>query len=84
MLATPDFAVLHMNGCTVHMQVYWNSRLETEHKRLVALFQPGQVVVDIMAGIGPFAVPAAQRGCEVSHAYGHIHLGSWATNSSYK
>jgi tRNA (guanine37-N1)-methyltransferase len=45
--------------------VYWNSRLETEHSRLVASFRPQDVIVDIMAGIGPFAIPAAQRGCEV-------------------
>ncbi len=45
--------------------VYWNSRLEQEHKRLVDTFRPGQVVVDMMAGIGPFAVPAAQKGCKV-------------------
>lgn len=49
-------------------KVYWNSRLETEHKRLVDTFKAGQVVVDVMAGIGPFAVPAAQRGCKVSLA----------------
>ncbi|KAK9916896.1 hypothetical protein WJX75_008445 [Coccomyxa subellipsoidea] len=46
-------------------EVYWNSRLEQEHKRLVDTFRPGQVVVDMMAGIGPFAVPAAQKGCSV-------------------
>ena len=28
-------------------------------------FKPGEVVVDAMAGIGPFAVPAAKRGCRV-------------------
>ena len=51
-------------------QVYWNSRLEAEHNRLVSSFAPGDVVLDIMAGIGPFAVPAGQRGCRVSQAQG--------------
>ncbi|KAL2635902.1 hypothetical protein R1flu_007381 [Riccia fluitans] len=45
--------------------VYWNSRLEFEHKRLPSQFTPGQVVVDMFAGIGPFAIPAAQKGCVV-------------------
>ncbi|KAA6423720.1 MAG: tRNA (guanine(37)-N1)-methyltransferase [Trebouxia sp. A1-2] len=48
-----------------YSQVYWNSRLETEHKRLVDSFRPGEVVLDVMAGIGPFAIPAAQKGCTV-------------------
>lgn len=52
--------------CDVVLKVYWNSRLETEHKRLVDTFKAGQVVVDVMAGIGPFAIPAAQKGCKVS------------------
>ena len=46
-------------------EVYWNSRLEQEHKRLTDTFSRGQVVVDMMAGIGPFAIPAAQQGCKV-------------------
>jgi tRNA (guanine37-N1)-methyltransferase len=45
--------------------VYWNSRLEGEHKRLFAQFKPGQIIVDMFAGIGPFAIPAAQQGCVV-------------------
>jgi Met-10+ like-protein len=48
-------------------QVYWNSRLEAEHSRLVQDFAPGDVVVDIMAGIGPFALPAARKGCKVCY-----------------
>ena len=45
--------------------VYWNSRLEGEHKRLFARFTPGQVIVDMFAGIGPFAIPAALQDCVV-------------------
>ena len=42
--------------------VYWNSRLHGEHARLIRQFRPNQVVADVMAGVGPFAVPAAKRG----------------------
>eukprot|EP00750_Incisomonas_marina_P017584 INCI2250.1.p1 GENE.INCI2250.1~~INCI2250.1.p1 ORF type:complete len:516 (+),score=73.01 INCI2250.1:251-1798(+) len=45
--------------------VYWNSRLQFEHKRLVDSFSPRDVVCDMMCGIGPFAVPAAMKGCRV-------------------
>jgi tRNA (guanine37-N1)-methyltransferase len=46
-------------------KVYWNSRLHTEHARLVDLFGPDDVVADGFAGVGPFAVPAAKKGCGV-------------------
>ncbi|XP_074278581.1 tRNA (guanine(37)-N(1))-methyltransferase 2 isoform X2 [Silene latifolia] len=45
--------------------VYWNSRLEHEHMRMVSLFQAGETICDMFAGIGPFAVPAALKGCTV-------------------
>ncbi|KDP32320.1 hypothetical protein JCGZ_13245 [Jatropha curcas] len=45
--------------------VYWNSRLEHEHMRLVSQFKPGETICDMFAGIGPFAIPAAQKGCVV-------------------
>ena len=45
--------------------VYWNSRLEQEHIRLVAQFKAKEVICDMFAGIGPFAIPAAQKGCTV-------------------
>lgn len=46
-------------------EVYWNSRLHTEHERLVELFKPEDVIADVFAGVGPFAVPAAKKGCAV-------------------
>lgn len=45
-----------------YSKVYWNSRLQTEHKRLVDSFAPGDVVCDVMAGVGPFACPAGKKG----------------------
>ena len=54
--------------CVFHLgfgKVYWNSRLSTEHQRLVTLFKPGQAICDVMAGIGPFSIPAGKRDCFV-------------------
>jgi tRNA (guanine37-N1)-methyltransferase len=57
--------LVHEGGCKFefdYAKVYWNSKLETEHRRLINIFQPGEVVCDVMAGIGPFAVPAGKKG----------------------
>lgn len=48
-----------------YSSVYWNSRLEHEHLRLISKFRAGDIICDMFAGIGPFAIPAAQKGCVV-------------------
>ena len=98
--------VLKESGAVFHFnfaEVYWNSRLQTEHGRLIELIarsvqalpqnkkkktkkkladetkvkkegtqndsspaaDPSMVVWDVFAGVGPFSVPLAMRGCAV-------------------
>jgi tRNA (guanine37-N1)-methyltransferase len=45
--------------------VYWNSRLSTEHDRIVQMINKSDVVYDVFAGVGPFTVPAARKGARV-------------------
>lgn len=66
-LAGPDDMDVEIReaDCTFrfnYAKVYWNSRLNTEHQRLVDSFSEGEAVCDVMAGIGPFAVPAGKKG----------------------
>ncbi|RLV92213.1 hypothetical protein JA1_003326 [Spathaspora sp. JA1] len=52
------------SGCRFRFdfsKVYWNSRLSTEHDRLIGKFAKGDVVGDVFAGVGPFAVPAGKK-----------------------
>jgi tRNA (guanine37-N1)-methyltransferase len=45
--------------------VYWNSRLQAEHNRVIEKLNSEDVVADVFAGVGPFALPAAKKGCGV-------------------
>lgn len=65
-LAGPDNVdvTVHESDCEFQFnfgKVYWNTRLQTEHKRVIDKFQPGEAVCDVMAGVGPYAVPAGKR-----------------------
>lgn len=65
----PEFVTnVAESGCRFSFdfsKVYWNSRLHTEHARVIDQFAPGCFVADAMAGVGPFAIPAAKRGAYV-------------------
>ena len=55
---------LRSSGCNYDFdfaKVYWNSRLENEHDRIANLCAKGDAVCDVMAGVGPFAIPAAKH-----------------------
>ena len=60
--------VVKESNCSFHLdysQVYWNPRLSTEHERLIKEIPADSVLYDVFAGIGPFAIPAAKKKCEV-------------------
>jgi tRNA (guanine37-N1)-methyltransferase len=45
--------------------VYFSPRLATERHRVVSQVAAGERVIDMFAGVGPFAVPMASRGADV-------------------
>ncbi len=70
-LSGPDDmdVTVSFSGCEFQFnfaKVYWNPRLNTEHERLIAKFQEGEAVCDVMAGVGPFSIPAGRRRVFVS------------------
>jgi tRNA (guanine37-N1)-methyltransferase len=42
-------------------KAYFSPRLSHEHERVASLVQPGEVVVDLFAGVGPFSVLIGKR-----------------------
>ncbi|XP_060074350.1 tRNA (guanine(37)-N1)-methyltransferase-like [Ylistrum balloti] len=46
-------------------KVYWNTRLGTEHARIALQLEKQDLMFDVFAGVGPFAVIAARRGVNV-------------------
>ena len=76
-LRVREFDVLAGDGTeTVHREygheflfdlaeVFFSPRLATERRRVVEQVHEGERVVDMFAGVGPFAVPMAARGASV-------------------
>jgi len=68
------------NGATFKLdyrEVYWNSRLEKEHRRVIQMLRKNDVVCDMFAGIGPFAVPLGVKGCGVYANDLNPHSAKW-------
>ncbi|KAL3276526.1 hypothetical protein HHI36_011903 [Cryptolaemus montrouzieri] len=56
------------NGCLFEFDfstVYWNSRLCTEHERIIEIVKSNDLFIDVFAGVGPFSIPIAKKGCYV-------------------
>jgi len=51
-------------GCVYHVDVaraYFSPRLSSEHNRVASQVKDGEKVVDLFAGVGPFAIPIAKK-----------------------
>jgi tRNA (guanine37-N1)-methyltransferase len=51
-------------GCVYHLDVakaYFSPRLSSEHNRVASQVKTGETVVDLFAGVGPFAIPIAKK-----------------------
>ncbi len=58
-------------GCQYHVDVakaYFSPRLSQEHHRVAAQVKAGEVVADLFAGVGPFAIPIGKR-CPEAKVY---------------
>lgn len=50
-----------------YRKVYWNSRLQSEHHRLIKELckDKSRIIADMFCGVGPFVIPLAMSGLEV-------------------
>lgn len=60
----PNMATIHKEyGCRYYVdlaEAYFSSRLSYEHHRVASLVREGETVVDLFAGVGPFAIQIAK------------------------
>lgn len=78
------FATVRENKCTYQFdfdKVYWNSRLSSEHARLINKLSNGDFVFDVFAGVGPFAIPAAKKDCHVFANDLNPHSFKWLVHN---
>jgi len=59
----------HENGFSYHLDLntnFFNPRLAYERKRVTGQVQAGEEILVPFAGVGPFVIPAAARGAQVT------------------
>ena len=60
----PKTETIHReHGCQYYVDLakaYFSSRLSYEHKRVASLIEEGETVIDLFAGVGPFAIQIAK------------------------
>jgi len=65
----PETETLHReHGCLFRLdvgKVYFSPRLSFEHARVAGLVRPGETVLDMFAGVGPFSILIAKRSRNV-------------------
>jgi tRNA (guanine37-N1)-methyltransferase len=61
----PETETLHReHGCLFRLdvgKVYFSPRLSFEHARVAGLVRPGETVLDMFAGVGPFSILIARK-----------------------
>ncbi|HID73707.1 MAG TPA: methyltransferase domain-containing protein, partial [Thermoplasmata archaeon] len=70
LLSGPDdpVTIVREDGFEIEVDVrntYFSPRLAHERGRVVSLARPGETVVDMFCGVGPFSLHLARRGCRV-------------------
>lgn len=65
----PKTATIHKeHGCQYYVDLskaYFSPRLSYEHKRIASLAREGEIIVDLFAGVGPFAILIAKTHLNV-------------------
>ena len=64
-------------------KVYFSPRLATERQRLSSLVSPGENVLDAFAGVAPFSVYLAKKGCKVTSLDSNPNATEWVLKNYY-
>ena len=59
-------------------KVYFSPRLATERERLSSLAHKGEFVLDAFAGVAPFSVSLAKKGCKILSIDSNPEAEKWA------